>query len=304
MANSFLSPNGQITLDLVAGTYLSVRSVGASAEVLEATGPGVNVPSTFSQAALFSGERVFYYSGAKKVRIVAGSAPVQYGTSTVPTVSGAEFWPEPPSAVHSYFNDFNQYTATDWAIQTTEAGAGSATEAITNGVGGLLLITNDNADNDLDFFQLASASTAVEGFKFRSGKRMWFEMRFATNDATETDIVCGLQITDTTPLAVSDGVYFLKSDGAATADFIVTKDSTSTTASAVATLANDTYVILGFYYDGASTISYYVNRVLGGTVATTNMPDDEDLTISFGIQNGAAAAKTLTVDYVYAAQDR
>ena len=36
----------------------------------------------------------------------------------------------------------------------------------------------------------------------------------------------------------------------------------------------------------------------------TNAPDDEDLTVSFGIQNGAAAAKTMTVDYIFAAVER
>ena len=35
-----------------------------------------------------------------------------------------------------------------------------------------------------------------------------------------------------------------------------------------------------------------------------NLPDDEELTISFGIQNGAAAAKTMTVDYVFASKER
>jgi hypothetical protein len=34
------------------------------------------------------------------------------------------------------------------------------------------------------------------------------------------------------------------------------------------------------------------------------MPDDEDLTVSFGIQNGEAVAKTMTVDYILAAMDR
>jgi hypothetical protein len=39
-------------------------------------------------------------------------------------------------------------------------------------------------------------------------------------------------------------------------------------------------------------------------VVSTNAPDDEELTVSFGIQNGAAAAKVLTVDYVTAMKER
>jgi len=48
----------------------------------------------------------------------------------------------------------------------------------------------------------------------------------------------------------------------------------------------------------------YQNNVLAGTVVSTNAPDDEELALSFGIQNGAAAAKTLTVDYVGAYKER
>lgn len=40
------------------------------------------------------------------------------------------------------------------------------------------------------------------------------------------------------------------------------------------------------------------------TLATTNLPDDEELTVSFGIQNGAAAAKTMSVDYIMAVKER
>ena len=40
------------------------------------------------------------------------------------------------------------------------------------------------------------------------------------------------------------------------------------------------------------------------TDAVDKIPDNEELTVSFGIQNGAAAAKTMTVDYVFAAVER
>lgn len=204
-----------------------------------------------------------------------------------------------PTAWHTYFNDFDTFAAADWTITTTEAGGGSASEALANADGGVLLITNDAADNDADFFQKVG-----ESFKFEAGKQLVFAARFQVSDATESDFVMGLQITDTTPLAVSDGVYFMKDDGDASLDFHVTKNSTSTSATAVATVADATYLVVGFYYDGKSSIEYSVNGVVLGSVATTNLPDDEELTISFGIQNGAAAAKTMSVDYIFAAKER
>ena len=205
-----------------------------------------------------------------------------------------------PHKYHQYFNDFDTYLASDWTITTTEDGTGSASEALADGDGGVLLVTNAAGDNDHDFFQLVK-----EGFKFESGKQIGFHVRFKTNDATQTDIVAGLQLTDTTPLDVTDGVFFLKEDGAATISFIVEKDSTQSTLTLPNSLADDTFMTLGFIYDPKDQkFHVFQNNVLAGTVVSTNAPDDEELTLSFGIQNGAAAAKTLSVDYVGAYKER
>ena len=200
---------------------------------------------------------------------------------------------------HTFFNDFDTYTVADWTITTVEAGSSSATEALADADGGVLLITNDNADDDSDFLQLSA-----ETYKFASNKKLFFKARFKVSDATQSDFVMGLQITDTTPLAVTDGVYFQKDDGDANLDFYVTKDSTSTTAAAVSTVVDDTYLEVAFYYDGASEVQYFVGGTKLGTSVTTNLPDDEELTVSFGVQNGAAAAKTMSVDYILVAKER
>lgn len=209
-----------------------------------------------------------------------------------------------PTVLHSYFDDFDTYTAAEWTITTTEAGAGSATEALTDADGGVLLITNDDADNDADFFNKVG-----ESFLMESNKKAYFKARFAVSDATQSDVVMGLQITDTSPLAVSDGIYFQKDDGDANLDFHVTKDSTSTSEAAITTLADDTYITVGFYYNGVDAIDCFagtdsLNPTFRKKLAVTNLPDDEELTISFGIQNGEAAAKTMSVDYIFAAKER
>ena len=205
-----------------------------------------------------------------------------------------------PHKYHAYFNDFDTYLASDWTITTTEDGTGSATEALADGDGGLLLVTNAAGDNDHDFFQLVK-----EGYKYESGKQLAFNIRFKTNDATQTDIVAGLQLTDTTPLDVTDGIFFLKADGAATISFIVEKDSTQSTLTLPNSLADDTFMTVGFVYDPKDQkFHVFQNNVLAGTVVSTNAPDNEELALSFGIQNGAAAAKTLTVDYIGASKER
>ena len=54
-----------------------------------------------------------------------------------------------PTKYHMYHNDFDTYLASDWTITTTEGGSGNASEALGDGDGGLLVITNDDADDDL-----------------------------------------------------------------------------------------------------------------------------------------------------------
>jgi hypothetical protein len=51
-------------------------------------------------------------------------------------------------------------------------------------------------------------------------------------------------------------------------------------------------------------VFYSINNAAPVGVAITNLPDDEELTVSFGIQNGEASAQTMTIDYVVAAVER
>ncbi len=204
-----------------------------------------------------------------------------------------------PTKFHTYFNDFDTYVLGDWTITTTEAGTGSATEAVTDEDGGVLLITNAAGDNDLDFFNKKG-----EGFLMETNKQAYFKARINVSDATQSDFVIGLQITDTTMLAVSDGIYFQKDDGNADLDFHVTKNGTSTSATAISTVVDATYFTVGFYYNGVDSVTYYVDDVRKGALAVTNLPDDEELTVSFGIQNGEAAVKSMSIDYILASKER
>ena len=141
---------------------------------------------------------------------------------------------------------------------------------------------------------------------------MFFSARFKTNDATQSEIVMGLQITDTTPLDVTDGIFFLKIDGDTQPDLIIEKDnSSSLSVLEMNAMEDDTFVTLSFEYDpldvatgGAVFRAYQDDVQVGEITSTTNAPDDEELTISFGIQNGEAAAKTLTIDFILVAVER
>lgn len=206
-----------------------------------------------------------------------------------------------PTQMHTYFEDFDEYHAVNWTVTETQAGA---TQALANVDGGVLLLTNSAADNDLNVLQKVG-----ESFKFEASKKLFFKARFAVSDATQSDFVVGLQITDTTPLAVTDGVYFRKDDGDANLDFVVIKNSTASTSTAIATVVAATYLTVGFYYNGVDEVVYAAsvdnnNPTVLGKLAVTNLPDDEELTISFGIQNGEAVAKTMSIDYIFVSKER
>ena len=218
-------------------------------------------------------------------------------STSVKTDIFAEFGMPDPTKYHTFFEDFDIYydTTNNW----TETATGVSSGAIGNSDGGVLVLTNAAADNDAVFVQFNR-----ETFKFVSGKKLWFKSRFKVSDATQSDFIIGLQITDTTPLDVTDGVFFQKDDGDANIDFYVEKNNTATSSTAISTIEDDTYIVLGFYYNGIDKIEYSVDGSIVGSSVITNLPDDEELTLSFGIQNGEAVAKVMSVDYLFVAKER
>jgi hypothetical protein len=94
-----------------------------------------------------------------------------------------------PTQWHVFFDDFNDYTAGDWSLDTLEAGAGSATEAVSDAQFGILLLTNAAGDNDRDFL-----STQAETVTFTAGKKVFFECRCLISEATQADSIVGLVV--------------------------------------------------------------------------------------------------------------
>jgi hypothetical protein len=222
--------------------------------------------------------------------------PVGVTNSAPGTNTGMYGLPD-PSSWHQYFDDFDTYLAGQWTI--TAVGAG--TTALTDIDGGAILLTNAAADDDSRFHQKVG-----EGFLMTAGKPAIFKARFKVSDATQSDLVIGLQVTDTTPLDATDGIYFIKADGSTSLSAVCRKNATTgSTSLTAATLANDTFVTVGWYYDGKASVAVFVDDAQVGTLdgSSAYLPDTE-LTVSFGIQNGEAVAKTMTVDFILASESR
>jgi len=208
-------------------------------------------------------------------------------------------WADP----NEYYMDndhFHTYVAGDWTVTETQAGA---TEALTDGIGGQLLVTNTNADNDTVNMQKVG-----EIYQLTGSNQLWYEARFQANEATQIDLIFGIAETGTALVAspVDDGVWFIKDDGDANIDFEIRKSGTSTKVDTGIDLVADTWVRVGFYFDG-SRCHYFVNGVELGALGGTNLPDDVTLRSSMAIQDGDTAgtigAMTLTVDYVKILQE-
>ena len=62
---------------------------------------------------------------------------------------------------------------------------------------------------------------------------------------------------------------------------------------------------LAFYYDPKDRkFHVYKDNVEVGSGVNTNAPDDEELAVSFALQNGEAVAKVMTLDYISAGKER
>lgn len=183
-----------------------------------------------------------------------------------------------------------------WTVTLVEAGAGESTITFLDEVGGTMRLTTDAAENDGINMQIAA-----ETFKLVAGKPCYFGIRLDVNDATQSDFLVGLCITDTDLLGgMTDGVYFRKVDATANVAAVTEKNSTETVTAAVlaANTAAHTYE---FYFDGAGSVFFYVDDLLVAT-HTANIVDDEEITPSIHWLTGEAVAKQMDVDWLRAIQ--
>jgi hypothetical protein len=178
-----------------------------------------------------------------------------------------------------------------------EAGAGGNSEVeASDEVGVAWELITDNADNDGINIQLNG-----EAFKLTSGRDVYFGIELQANDATQSDFLAGLCISDTDLLGgMTDGVYLEKLDGGTGVSTVTEKDSTETQSDDEHVFAADTAVTLEFYWDG-SKVHFFINGVEVGT-SSTNVPDDEELTPSIHFLTGEAAVKRMKVHWARAIQ--
>ena len=206
--------------------------------------------------------------------------------------------------VFEYFNDFMRGPGIDtafdneWTVTRVEAGGGESEVTLTDAAGGVLLITTDASENDGINMQAIGEHFNLAGTGIRA---LYFGARFKISDATQSDFFIGLCDTDTDILtSADDSIGFRKPDGSTTVSFVVEKAAAETTATAFT--ADTSYHIAEFYYDAdAADLEVFVDGTSQGTVAITNLPDEEQR-VSMQFLAGEAVAKTMSVDWVRVVQ--
>ncbi len=217
------------------------------------------------------------------------------------------FLPAPDrSRVHEYFNDFDVYLASDW---TRSLNGGTGTTALAAGDGGILVTTNTAGATDMVQHQLAVASFNVTAATTsQEGKDMWFGVRVRTDSATLSTILLGLYTVKTTAAttAPTDGFWFRKVAASAAIDLVDSTGSTLTATSTGASFVADTFVDLAYHFaTGPNTneLRGFVNGVQVCSRTITTAPTG-NLALSFVQMNSTAVARTMAIDWIFAAKER
>jgi hypothetical protein len=206
---------------------------------------------------------------------------------------------------HVYEEDFYTFTAGEWTETDVQ---GANTIAIVDGDGGIITLLLAGADDDEVQLQKIAAGVSVESWLFDPDKRFFIEVLATLTDVTLSQILIGLAITDTTLLAGhSDGISFRKAEGAGDVVLVAEKDSVEVSG-AVGTIVDATAFRLQAFYDGQGSDGRLYGALDGAigsfSLPDVSFPDDEELTISFAVRAGEAAAKTLTLDRIVVIQER
>ena len=204
-----------------------------------------------------------------------------------------------PSHDHTYFTDFNLYTAAEWTVTETQAGATQA--IVANGDGGLLALTNSAADNDINAIEWAN-----KNFLLETTKSAWFKTRLKVDSGALSDVLVGF-VDTMAAFNPAYGIYLYRDSVAGYFRLSVENNGTVTSAGQdyTVTVADDTYYELAITFDAnTGVVTGWVNDNPVLSITTlTNFPTVA-LAPAVGLRNGDGNARTLTVDYILATKAR
>lgn len=221
-----------------------------------------------------------------------------------------------PFDYHAYWDDFDFSASVSAYYTKTTTGNGTVAQAAGDG-GTALFTTNSStpASGDVASIQLPAAGFVL-GTNAYGTKKAFFLTRLKLSSASNNGLLCGLIQTTATPFTVTDGIYFQKASGGTVLTIKSAASSTITSnniPTAAYTLADATYIDLGFYLDRSGVVNAFVGANLLGSSTTVRGPafsflpptlPTANLNFTVALQSGTASSKTMTVDFAMAAVER
>jgi hypothetical protein len=226
------------------------------------------------------------------------------GVATVPSAQPLGNYPFPDpfhtsgSANLDTFTYWTDYTEAGQVASNTVTGA-SSTFSLTNGVGGMAILTPGGTTT------ASSAYRTYSAFQFVAGQQFWYLQRIQPSAvAGNVSFKFGLQYGS----ATTDGIWFTKPAASTTLSLVSSVGSTATTlvSSVMTGLTAGGWIDVAFYYNGTDLLVYtsdtLVARVANVTIGASGTTLTNVLLTPF-IQITPVATDTLTSDYVFAAQE-
>lgn len=201
-----------------------------------------------------------------------------------------------------------RWRAADWVI-TAIGGAGTTLVPQDSQPSTATFVTRATADGDAYNLQwsMDGGTTIQEVFKPTAGLNIYFECRLKVDNVaddahTKSRFYVGIGSVDTDVHgSVTNFVGFYKASGAATAVGIIDATSQDATA-AIATIANDTFITLGFRINGVSSVDFYVNGVKTAQTDVSDLPSTE-MALTIQGETSEAAAITYTLQNIVCFQE-
>lgn len=210
--------------------------------------------------------------------------------------------PMPAAANVNRFEFKNKYdidTTNTW--KQTASGSGTAL-TVQDARGGRAKATNGASDNNYYFYE-----SIYEIAKLTAGKHLHITGSIEIADVDQADWFWGLCARLASGNLFDnrvDAIGFYGADGSANINCECRKDSTATNDTAIDTLADATEMYFGLHVIGATEVYCYTETYDGyRSILRTNVPDNEEMCVSFGCRNGQASANSLTVGQINLMQD-
>lgn len=233
---------------------------------------------------------------------------------------------ENPFYYHQFADDFDEPPTSSGWVATQATGS----SALAAGDGGVVLLSTTAVLNDF-----VSLQRPAVGFQPVASKKLFFVTRLALSDVAASAFVAGLMPITATPFTnPANGIWISKASGSSVINLNVANNSVVTTTPFPATaytLANATSIDVGFVVTAGSgggtgptvqgaiapnLVGYIPQSGTGAAGSTNRAPNIVStapvlttlqatvLAPVVGVQAGAAAIKTMTVDYLGAFRER